>query len=49
MIEGDEGIRILQNILSDNFKVVNFFAVDNSEEELGLVPTLVVTIKVTML
>ncbi|KAH0709001.1 hypothetical protein KY284_010428 [Solanum tuberosum] len=38
VIEGDEGIRTLENLLSDNFKVVNYFAVDNYEEELGLVP-----------
>uniref|UniRef100_A0A3Q7J995 Transposase MuDR plant domain-containing protein n=1 Tax=Solanum lycopersicum TaxID=4081 RepID=A0A3Q7J995_SOLLC len=37
---GDEGIRILQNILSNNFNVVNFFALDHSEEELGLVPNI---------
>ncbi|XP_049386596.1 uncharacterized protein LOC125850800 [Solanum stenotomum] len=41
VIEGDEGIRTLQNLLSDNFKVVNFFAVDNYEEELGLVPNII--------
>lgn len=41
VIVGDEGIRTLQNLLSDNFKVVNFFAVDNYEEELGLVPNII--------
>ncbi|KAG5607191.1 hypothetical protein H5410_028683 [Solanum commersonii] len=41
VIEGNEGIRTLQNLLSDNFKVGKFFAVDNYEEELGLVPNII--------
>lgn len=41
VVEGDEGIRSLQHLLSDNFKVVNFFAVDDYEGDIGSIVNII--------
>lgn len=41
VVVGDEGVRALQSLLSDQFYILNLFAVDKYEEDIVSVPNII--------